>query len=131
MNINSVGMSRAQSSSETSRSRQAAGGSSFAETFESEAGLQAAGNVNCQLTAVMGPGSVLPLKQEMASREPSSVLSQEEKNFFELYTARKYLSDSEMQFFNNAALGGKAAQRSETYGRTYGQSAHGALSLQA
>ena len=42
MNINSVGMSHAQTSSEASRSRQAAGGSSFAETFESQAGLQAA-----------------------------------------------------------------------------------------
>ena len=132
MNINSVGMSHAQTSSEASRSRQAAGGSSFAETFESQAGLQAAENVNSQLAAVMGPGAVLPLKQDVMTREPSSVLSQEEKNFFELYTARKYLSESEMQFFNNAALGGKAVQRSESYGRAYTQpAAHGALSLQA
>lgn len=131
MNINSVGMSRAQSSSEASRSRQAAGGSSFAEAFESQAGLQAAGNTNPHLSAVMEPGSVLPLQQDVTSREPSSVLSQEEKNFFELYTARKYLSESEMQFFNNAALGGRVAQRSETYGRAYAQPAHGALSLQA
>lgn len=131
MNINSVGVSRAQSPSETARSRQAAGSSSFAETFESQAGLQATGIVNPQLSAVTGPGAVLPLKQDVASREPSSVLSQEEKNFFELYTARKYLSESEMQFFNNAALGGKVAQRSETYGRAYAQPAHGALSLQA
>ena len=80
----------------------------------------------------MGPGAVSPLKQDVISREPSSVLSQEEKNFFELYTARKYLSESEMQFFNNAALGGKAVQRSESYGRAYTQpAAHGALSLQA
>ena len=83
MNINSVGMSHAQTSSEASRSRQAAGGSSFAETFESQAGLQAAESANSQLTAVMGPGAVLPLKQDVISREPSSVLSQEEKNFFD------------------------------------------------
>lgn len=79
----------------------------------------------------MGPGAVLPLKQDVMTREPSSVLSQEEENFFELYTARKYLSESEMQFFNNAALGGKVAQRNETYGRAYAQPAHGVLSLQA
>ena len=79
----------------------------------------------------MDPGALLPLKQDVMTREPSSVLSQEEKNFFELYTARKYLSESEMQFFNNAALGGKVAQRNETYGRAYAQPAHGALSLQA
>lgn len=131
MNINSLVMTRALSGSEAARSRQAAGGSSFAETLESKAGQSIPGKADSQVVAVMGAGSVPSLEQGMMPQEPSSVLSQEEKNFFELYTARKYLSESEMQFFSNAALGGKSALRSEGYGRAFTQPAGGGLSLQA
>lgn len=79
----------------------------------------------------MGTGPVPSLEQNMVSQEPSSVLSQEEKSFFELYTARKYLSESEMQFFSNAAPGEKAPLRGEGYGRAFAQPSGRGVSLQA
>ena len=79
----------------------------------------------------MGAGPVSSLEQHMMPQEPSSVLSQEEKSFFELYTARKYLSESEMQFFSNAAPGGKTPLRTEGYGRVFAQPAGRGVSLQA
>lgn len=79
----------------------------------------------------MEAGSIQPLEQGMVPEEPSAVLSQEEKNFFDLYTARKYLSESEMQFFSTAASGGKAMLRAGGYSQVCAQSAQGGLSLQA
>lgn len=131
MNINSLVMPRVLSGSETGRSRQATGGSSFAETLEAKAGQSIPGKADSRVAAVMGTGTVQPLEQNLMPQEPSSVLSQEEKSFFELYTARKYLSESEMQFFSNAALGGKTALRGDGYGRAFPQPLGGGVSLQA
>ncbi|HJA79258.1 MAG TPA: hypothetical protein H9784_06805 [Candidatus Desulfovibrio intestinavium] len=131
MNINSLGMARPLSLSEAARLRQAAGGSSFAQTLEAKLDQPVTGKADSRGIAVMGAGSVQSLEQGMVSEDPSAVLSQEEKNFFDLYTARKYLNESEMQFFNSAMSGGKSMLRGGGYSQICAQSAQGGLSLQA